>query len=147
MAEMGMAVLLALAAAFCWGVAPVFAKLGLSRLDPVTGLAVRSLLAGGVVLGWLLASGRLAQLRDVPPQSWTLIGAEAVLATLLGDLAYYAALKLQSAGDVSLVLSAAPLFTLWTAALLLGDEVTVPQLIGAVLIAAGVWLVGAQPRP
>ncbi len=66
---MGIALLYALAAALCWGIAPVFGKLGLSRVDPVIGLAARTLVAGGLVCGWLLTSGRLQQLREVPAAS------------------------------------------------------------------------------
>lgn len=144
---MGIALLLALAGTLCWGIAPIFGKLGLARVDPATGLALRTLLAASLVIGWLLASGRFEQLRGVPSGSWLLLGIEAILATLVGDLAYYAALKWGSVSDVTLVMSAAPLVTLWTASVLLGEAVTVHRVAGALLIVGGVVLIGVQPRP
>ncbi len=44
-------------------------------------------------------------------------------------------------------MSAAPMFTLWATAALLGDDVTPYQVLGAILMVVGVCLIGAQPRP
>lgn len=141
------ALLVALFGTICWGIAPVFGKMGLAQVDPATGLAARTLFAGTLVLSWLLATGRVQDLQQVPAGAWVLIGAEALLATLVGDLAYYAALKWGNASQVTLVMSAAPLVTLWVALLFLGEELTWHRLVGALLIMTGVVLVGVQPRP
>lgn len=141
-----MAFVLALVGSLCWGIAPVFGKLGLTRVEPSTGLAIRTLMAAVVVSGWLVGTGRAQELKEVPWQAWALIAAEGLLATLFGDLAYYAALKWGAAIDVTLVLASAPLITLWAAAAFLAEEVTWPRLAGAAFIVCGLLLVGAGPR-
>lgn len=142
-----MAFLLALFGTLCWGVAPVFGKLGLARVDPLTGLSLRTLIAASLVFLWVITGGRLGELREVPPAAWVLLGIEAMLATLVGDLAYYAALKRGSASEVTLVMSAAPLVNIWVAYAILGEPLTSYKILGTILIISGVVLIGVQPRP
>lgn len=136
------AVLVALFGAVCWGLAPIFGKIGLQSVDPVTGLAGRTLIAGGVVLIWLLTGGRLPALESVPAKAWVLLAAEGLLATLIGDLAYYAALKRGHAGEVTLVFAASPLVTLWVSHRWLSESLNWTKAVGAVLVAVGIVLIG-----
>ncbi|MEW6227989.1 MAG: EamA family transporter [Bacillota bacterium] len=137
--------LMSLFAALCWGIAPVFGKIGLAKVDPVAGLCLRTLIASGIVTGWLLVSGGLRVIETVSGRAWAFIAVEAVLATLVGDLAYYAALKWGGAAQVSLVMSTAPLFTLLVAVGYLQETATWAQVIGAVFIVCGLFLVGLGP--
>lgn len=138
-------VLVALFGALCWGIAPIFGKIGLARVDPVAGLCLRTLIASGIVAGWLLVGGGLRTIETVSSRASLFIAAEAVLATLVGDLAYYAALKWGGAAQVALVMSAAPLFTLVIAVLYLSETATWAQVVGAVLIVCGLFLVSLGP--
>jgi len=138
-------VLVALFGALCWGIAPIFGKIGLARVDPVAGLCLRTLIASGIVAGWLLVGGGLRTIETVSSRASLFIAAEAVLATLVGDLAYYAALKWGGAAQVALVMSAAPLFTLVIAVLYLRETATWAQVVGAVLIVCGLFLVSLGP--
>ncbi|MGE5593331.1 MAG: EamA family transporter [Betaproteobacteria bacterium] len=138
-------VLVALFGALCWGIAPIFGKIGLARVDPVAGLCLRTLIASGIVAGWLLVGGGLRTIETVSSRASLFIAVEAVLATLVGDLAYYAALKWGGAAQVALVMSAAPLFTLVIAVLCLREAATWAQVVGAVLIVCGLFLVSLGP--
>ena len=142
---------LALFGAICWGVAPIFGKLGLRQTDPATGLAARTLLAASLMGTWALATGRLFTVQQIPPRAWLMIALEGLLGTLIGDLAYYASLKWGEAGEVSLVMASAPLVTLLLAAGFMREPVTWPKALGAALIVGGVILLGWQdeerPRP
>lgn len=133
---------LALFGALCWGVAPIFGKLGLERTDPATGLAARTLVAASLMGSWALASGRLFAVQQIPPRAWMLVALEGLLGTLLGDLAYYASLKWGDAGEVSLVMASAPLVTLLLAGSFLQVPMSWQQGIGAVFIVSGVVLLG-----
>lgn len=139
--------LVALFGALCWGIAPIFGKIGLSRVDPVTGLCLRTLIASGVVTTWLLATGGLHAVEMVSGRAWGFIAVEAVFATLVGDLAYYVALKSGGAAEVSLVMSTAPLFTLLLAVACLRETPSWAQAIGAILIAAGLYLLILSAPP
>ena len=138
------ALLAALLGMLCWGVAPIFGKLGLRGVDPFVALVGRTLLAGLLIGSAALGSGRLTALRVIPSRAWFLIGLEAILATLVGDLFYYVALKWGSAAQTTLVLSAAPLVTLWVGWTYLDETLTVPRLIGAALIIGGVALISLE---
>ncbi|MGE5573952.1 MAG: EamA family transporter [Bacteroidota bacterium] len=139
-------VLVALFGALCWGIAPIFGKIGLARVDPLAGLCLRTLIASGIVTGWLLVSGELRAMETVSSRAWFFIALEAILATLVGDLAYYAALKGGGAAQVTLVMSTAPLFTLIIAVVYLREVTTWAQVIGAVLIVCGLFLVSLGPQ-
>lgn len=138
--------LVALFAALCWGIAPVFGKIGLAKVDPVAGLCLRTLVASGIVTSWLLLTGGLRAMETVTGRAWVFIAIEAVLATIVGDLAYYVALKWGGAAQVSLIMSTAPLFTLLLATGCLRETATWPQVVGAILIASGLFLVGFGPN-
>ena len=138
------ALTLAVLGALCWGLAPVAGKVGLAGVEPVVGLALRTLMASALVLGFVMGSGTWGQLERVPVGSWLPIGIEALLATLAGDLAYYAALKQGHASTVAVVMAASPLATVAAAALWLREPVSWQVVVGAALIVAGVALVGQE---
>lgn len=133
---------LALFSAVSWGIAPIFGKLGLRDAGPVEGMAARTVVTMALVFGCLRASGRLAYIMQLSRKTWTLLAAEAVLATVAGDFAYYAALKYGSAGQAATVLAASPLVTMWCAATFLKEKFTTCGIIGAMLVVLGLVLIG-----
>ena len=124
--------------------APIAGKMGLAGVDPLAGLALRTLIASALVLGFVVGAGVWAQLDAIPFRAWVPIGVEALFATLAGDLAYYVALKHGDASTVALVMSASPLVTVAAAWGLMNEPVSWPKLVGAVLIVVGVALVGRE---
>jgi transporter family protein len=135
--------LLAIFAAICWGLAPIVAKTALRNVSTMMGMGIRSMLAAGLVMGWLLVSGRYKYAAtDLNPRSVFWFTVEALLATVVGDAAYFYALKHGHAGHVSLIMATSPLITLLTAVLLLDEPVTGIKVIGGLLIMAGLILVG-----
>ena len=132
-----MVVILSLFGMICWGIAPVFAKAALNDIDPVAGLSLRTIFAASVVSGWVLISGNFTSLNKIPASTWWLIGIEALLATLVGDLAYYAALKKGDVSLVTIIMSSSPLVTIICSALFLGEHITLSHIIGAGLILIG----------
>ncbi len=136
-----MVVFLALFGTICWGIAPVFAKVALKNVDPVAGLVLRTIFAASVVSGWVIISGSFTKVSGISASNWWLIGIEALLATLMGDLAYYAALKRGDVSLVTIIMSSSPLITILFAVLFLGEQITIMRLIGAALVIAGIILI------
>lgn len=129
----------ALTASLLWGVAPILGKAGLASTDPATALLVRTLGVASVLLVYALATGGLARLAAVGWQPAGFLLAEGILASVLGHLAYFYALKLGEAGRVVPIVAIYPLFAL-LAAVLLGESLTWLKVAGALLVVSGVWL-------
>lgn len=136
---------MAIFGALCWGIAPLFGKMGLRGINTYDGLAARTLVTVFLVWGWLIARGGIGKVFEVPYRNWKFLAVEAFLATFAGDLAYYAALKKGEIGQTALVLSAAPFLTVWAGWFFLGEPVSLIKILGAALIIIGVALVGINP--
>jgi bacterial/archaeal transporter family protein len=137
----GMVILLAIVGMVCWGIAPIFAKIGLQNVNPLAGLALRTMLAAGLIVGWVVLDGTISNIKTIPFNSWILIGIEAILATLIGDLAYYAAIKKGDVSLVTIIMSSSPLVTILCAVLFLGEQLTLERIAGAALVALGIVLI------
>ena len=132
---------LAVFAMICWGIAPIFAKLGLASVNPLAALVVRTLVAAGLISSfWIASSGGIEPIRAIPAKAWIFIVIEAILATLVGDLAYYAAVKYGEVSMVSIIMSCSPLVTVACAALILSEPVTFWRLLGACFVFLGIIL-------
>ncbi len=132
---------LAIFGMICWGIAPVFAKMGLSNMDPLPGLIVRTLTASIFALGSLGFNNSMGKIRDITLITWVFITIEALLATFVGDLAYYAAIKKGNISVVTVIMSSSPLVTMIMSIIFLGEQVTISRIIGAGLVAVGIMLI------
>ncbi|MCR4434323.1 MAG: EamA family transporter [Clostridiales bacterium] len=124
----------------CWGIAPIFAKLALKNVNSVTGLTIRTLFAACMIILWTLFSGNSINFKAITLNTWVFIGIEALLATLVGDLAYYAAIKRGEVSLVTIIMSSSPLVTIMFAAIFLNEPITLLRVIGAVLVILGIAL-------
>jgi transporter family protein len=136
-----MVIWMAFFAMICWGVAPIFAKLGLNNVNPAVGLILRTMMAAGMVSAWAGFNSFNMELKTVPLMSWLLIAIEAILATVVGDLAYYVAIKDGDVAVVSIIMSVAPLVTMICAGIFLGEPITSWRVIGACYIIFGLILI------
>mgnify|MGYP000557265498 CR=1 FL=1 len=134
-------VLLGLLGALCWGIAPIFGKMGLQNIHPVDGLSARTAVTLAFLLIWVVGTGGYSRIIRMTGTEWFLIGMEAFLATLAGDLAYYAALKWGSAAVTCVALSAAPVVTVYVSSALLHETFSKTQLLGVAMVAVGILLV------
>lgn len=136
-----MVVLLAFLGMICWGVAPIFAKIGLSNINPMAGLAIRTMFAGAFVVSWVFIGGLYNEVKVIPLNTWVFIAIEAILATLVGDLAYYAAIKNGDVSLVTIIMSSSPLITMLCAMIFLGEQITLLRMAGAACIVLGISLI------
>ena len=130
-----------LGGAICWGLAPIFGKLGLNNVNPLDGLAARTLVTLSFLLVWLVLSNGFLRILAIPSKDWFFLGMEAFLATLAGDLASYAALKWGGAGVSAVVFAVSPVFTIWLSNLVFQEAFSKLQLCGGAMVAIGVLLV------
>jgi len=132
---------IAIFAMVCWGIAPVFAKVGLDNLDPLPGLIIRTLTASIFALGSMGFEGSISKMKNITFITWVFIAIEALLATFIGDLAYYAAIKKGDISVVTVIMSSSPLVTILMSIIFLGEQVTMIRIIGAGLVVVGIMLI------
>jgi transporter family protein len=128
----------------CWGLAPLFGKLGLNGVNPATALSLRTLIAATFVISWVIGTRGYSDFVHIPVTFWVFITIEALLAALLGDLAYFIALKYGSVNVVTLVTACAPLVTMIVNYIFFGDVASTKQLGGALMITIGLLLVCSE---
>lgn len=104
-------ILLALAAALCWGVTPILIKPGVAEIGSSSAGAFVSYCAATVAMGLLLLNGqRRKQLTQLPFKKSVLPMATAGAFTAGGQLLYYTALGMSPASVVTPLLSIQVLF-------------------------------------
>ncbi len=153
------ALLFCLVAVIAWGLGAVVDKvlMGDKGLSPWTAVALKMIVATVIIAIYAYMTGSVAEVKamaQMPPrQLWTIIGAlvgTALLATVIGQLSYYSALQKADASQVVPLTSTYPLVGALLAVSFLGESVTVPKVLGAVLIVGGIILLsgalGPQPN-
>jgi len=134
--------LFAVLAAVIWGFAPALEKVGLrgASIDPFLGVFIRTIpIALFAVLG-VLVMGRLSEVASVDIKSALFVAAGGLVAGLLGQLAFYSALKWGEASVVVPVAATYPLVALFVSVLFLGEAFTLQKLAGIILVVGGVVL-------
>ena len=136
-----MVIFLLVVATLLWGATPILEKIGLTKVDPVVGITVRSAVAtvGLLILSLLLGRGRA--LIEVDGKGFLLFGLSGLLAGALGMWAYYAALKMEATSKIVPISASYPLVTALLTVLILREGVTLPRVIGTALIVIGIWFV------
>lgn len=131
---------LILASTFNWAVCTVLSRRALAR----HGALVTT--TAGMIAGWLmllpifaLESGPAA-FAGLSRSTWVAVLFLGILCSGLGYLFWYGALEKLGASSVSAFLYLEPLVTLAAAALLLGESVRLPTVIGGLLVLLGVVL-------
>jgi bacterial/archaeal transporter family protein len=135
------AILLALLTAVIWGIAPLFEKAGLQKVDPIMAVMVRGLGVTVLIICFLLFSGRFSEIMSFDRKHVILILTGGILASFVGQLIFYQALK---TGEVSRVVPVAGIFPLVTFILgvvLFHEQITATKLIGVAFIVAGLYFI------
>jgi transporter family protein len=136
-----MVIFLLVVTTLLWGATPILEKIGLTKVDPVVGITIRSAVATVGLLIFTLLLGRGRALMEVDGKGFLLFGASGVLAGALGMWAYYAALRMEATSKIVPISASYPLVTALLSVLILREGVTLPRVIGTALIVIGIWFV------
>ena len=132
-----MILIYAFLAVLCLGSAPLFGKSALHHINPVTTLVIRTFIATGLVSIWLLLTKTHIEFTAISSASWLMLSMEAILAAVLGELAYFYALEEGDVYEIAVLMSCAPLVTIILGNLFLGQPLSLKQLIGALVVTIG----------
>jgi len=126
---LGMAVL--------WGASwPMGRMLGQS-LPPLTGGALRFVLASFLLLGWLFARSRFATLAALSARQWLGLTAAASVGVCGYAVFFMLGLQAMPAGKAAVVVAVNPVLTLLLAAWLFGERLNAKILAGMLLAVSG----------
>ncbi len=134
------AFLWALLTACIWGVVPLMEKIGLGSASPTTGVVVRSL---GVVVGLVVMTLIASPWGAIRSLSWPailLLAGGGLLASFVGQMAFYRALKSGALSQVTPVAGAYPLVAALLGWSVLREPLTVSRLLGVGCVVVGVIL-------
>lgn len=132
--------LLAMVTLIFWGIAPIFGKIGLVKISPMLGLAIRSFVISIIMLVMVFATGAYKEFGTITLKGFSFIALEGIFASLIGHFAYYYALKFGETSRVVPIASAFPIITLIIAVSFLSEKMTIFKGGGMILIVAGVIL-------
>jgi len=134
-------ILLLIVTTLIWGFTPILEKIGLTKIDPLAGSTIRSIIASFSLLILTLLFGKGRALLEVDGKVFLLFGVTGLLAGALGMWAYYAALKMEATSKIVPISASYPLVTALLSVLILREGVTLPRVIGTALIVIGIWFV------
>ena len=134
------AFLWAVLTACIWGVVPLMEKIGLGDASPTAGVIVRSFgVVGGLLLfGWIWSPWSAC--RTLSWSSILLLAGGGFLASFIGQLAFYHALRSGAVSQVTPVAGAYPLIAALLGWWVLREPLTVSRLMGVVCVVIGALL-------
>jgi bacterial/archaeal transporter family protein len=130
----------AILTALVWGFVPIIEKIGLNKIDPLVGLFYRSLgiLLGIGILVVFKTSAIKASIASCP-QGWLYLMTGGFLASFVGQILFYHALKSGEASKVVAIAASYPLLSFVLGVLILGEKITVAKACGVLSILVGVF--------
>lgn len=127
--------------AILWGATPILEKIGLTEVDPLIGVTIRSAIVTAGLLIIAVGTGKGKALMEVDGKGILLFGASGLMAGILAMWTYYTALKMGTTSKIVPIAACYPLVTSVLGVIILREGVTLSRVIGTVLIASGIWLV------
>ncbi|MBN3037975.1 MAG: EamA family transporter [Candidatus Omnitrophica bacterium] len=127
--------------AVLWGASPILEKLGLRDVSPLVALTIRSIGVAVVLLITMGCMGKLKEIFTVDARTIAIFVLSGIMAGFLGMWTYFGALKAGATSKVVPIAACYPLVTAFLSVLILKESITVPRLIGTLLIIGGIWLV------
>jgi len=131
----------AILAALVWGVAPVVEKIGLKNIEPISGVMVRSF---GIVLGVVVMSlcnvNVFKSALKADPKTILFLFSGGILASILGQIFFYNALKQGEVSKMVPIAATYPLVSFLLGLLFFGESFTVLKGLGIGFVILGVFL-------
>lgn len=139
--------LLGLLSALCWALASVLLTIGAKRIDVVPLNMVRCMFSAALFLALLPFYGGLEALAAIPPSSWLWLVVSVLALLVVGDTLYFRSMDLAGVSWAMPVSSINPLWAVILASFFVGESLSWPLVLGALLVVVGVVLVSRSSNP
>ena len=131
----------ALGSALAWAVITIMVRALTPAFNSVTLNAIRTTVAGVLLVAWVLATGGIAELTSVSGSDFLLLAFSIVLASSLGDTVFFESTQRVGVAPALTISMTYPLMATLFAAGFLGEPVTVRMLVGSVLTLGGLAMI------
>jgi DME family drug/metabolite transporter len=138
--------LAALGAALSWTFSAVLYKEALLKTKPVSANIVRLTCTSAILFVCLAVIGKLEVLTNLPLYAVFLACISGIIGLGFGDTSYMNSLKLMGVARTVPITCTYPLFNLLWAIFFLGEPVTLPIILGAIIIVSGIWLLSKEKK-
>lgn len=138
--DIGIGDLFLLGSVTSWVVYTLVGKRVMGELSPLVATTYACLVGTAVLLLIALGEGLVTQWAQVAPMAWWGVLYLGALGTAVGFSWYYVGVRAIGTARASIFINLVPVFAITFAALLLGEPITLPLLVGGALVIAGVYL-------
>ena len=133
--------LCALGSALTWAVTSLLVRTVSPPLTSVAVSVLRSLMGGGLLLGWVLATGGLTKLGGMSATTFALLAVSIVLAIAVGDVLFFESARFLGLARAMTVSMTYPLMGAVLAALFLDEPITARVVAGSLVTLSGLALI------
>jgi drug/metabolite transporter (DMT)-like permease len=133
--------LCALGSALSWSVTSLMVSTLAPGIGTFTLNAARTTLTAAIVVGWMLVAGGLGTVLTLSLGSFALLAVSIVLAIAIGDTIFFESAQRIGLGRAMTIAMSYPMVAASLAALLLGERLTGPIVVGGLLTLAGLVLI------
>jgi len=131
----------ALLAALVWGTAPLLEKMGLMKIEPLPGLFLRTFgVMFGIAMLLVFKSDVVKQAFAAKPQTIIFIMLGGFLASFVGQMFFYKALRMGEASRMVPLAATYPVVTFILGIIFLSEKITLAKLSGVALVISGIML-------
>ncbi len=124
----------------CWGLASFVDKMALRTLSPAMGVMLRTMIVAICVLPWFAWKIKTGEVAQVSGKALVLLAASGILATLLGQFSFYAALKYNEVSRVVPLCSTYPIVAALLGLAFMGESLSAQKLVGIAMVVGGVMM-------
>ncbi len=142
-AETTLGALASLGAAMAWAVTSLLARSLMPELGSVAVNAIRSTIGGALLVVWVLATAGAGAFTAISTTAWVLLALSIVMAIALGDTVFFESTRALGLARAMTISTTYPLGAALIAAVFLGEPVTLPIAVGALVTLAGLVLIVA----
>lgn len=138
--------LCALGSAITWAMTSLLVRTVCPPLNSVVVSVVRSLIGGGLLLAWVLATGGIARIGGMSPGTFALLAVSIVVAIAVGDVLFFESARMLGLARAMTVSMTYPLMGAVLAAVFLGEPMTARLVAGSLVTLSGLALI-VRTRP
>ena len=141
--ETTLGALAALGSAVAWAVTSLLARTLMLELGSVGVNAVRSSIGGVILVVWVLATAGAGAFTAISASAWMFLALSIVVAIALGDTMFFESSRALGLARAMTISTTYPLGSAAIAAVFLGEPLTVPVALGALVTLVGLILIVA----